>query len=331
MMLGSRLATAGGARQGGEGDRAETARLSVLGCPELELLSDTLICFRGELESLAMGGGVGDCGREVGYDCGMSRRSLRDRRVLVTGASSGIGRALAVELARHGAELVLVARRADRLGEVADEIARLGRRAVCVVGDATEEETRCRAIAAARDELGGLDVLINNAGVAAHGRFSEASPGRLRPIFELNFFAPVELIREALPLLREGRQPLIVNVGSILGERACPHKSEYCASKFALHGFSQAVRPELARLGIDVLVVAPGPTESEHFDALLEGTGELPWGDPHRTSAETVGKLIVRAIARKRKLLVVGLRSRLWLMLDRCAPGLVEWLLRRYG
>ena len=159
------------------------------------------------------------------------------------------------------------------------QIAQLGRRAVCVAGDVTDPAARQRALDAARDELGGLDILINNAGVAAHGRFADADPGRLRPIMEVNFFAPVEFIREALPLLRDGRQPIVVNIGSILGHRGCPHKSEYSASKFALHGFSEAVRPELARLGIDVLVVAPGPTESEHFDTLLEDKGELPWGE----------------------------------------------------
>ena len=82
-----------------------------------------------------------------------------------------------------------------------------------------------------------------------------------------------------------------MNIGSILGRRGCPHKSEYSASKFALHGFSEAVRPELARLGIDVLVVAAGPTETEHFDTLLEDKGELPWGNPRRKPAAEVARI----------------------------------------
>ena len=181
---------------------------------------------------------------------------------LITGASSGIGARSCLSTWRITApKSYSCARRADRLAE--------GRRrdcknssgkAICVAGDVTDPIARHRALDAARDELGGLDILINNAGIAAHGRFAESDPARLRPIIEVNFFAPVELIREALPLLREGQQPLVVNIGSILGERAAPHKSEYSASKFALHGFSEAVRPELARLGIDVLLVAPGPT-----------------------------------------------------------------------
>ncbi len=261
----------------------------------------------------------------------MAHRRLTNRRALVTGASSGIGRALAVELARRGVDLVLLARREERLAEVAKQVAAFNRRAIPIVGDVTDADARRRALAAARDELAGHDILVNNAGVAAHGRFAEASPERIRPIMEVNFFAPVELIREAIPLLRAGVQPMVVNIGSILGERGSPHKSEYSASKFALHGFSQAVRPELARLGIDVLVVAAGPTETEHFDVLLEGTAELPWGNPPRQPAEAVARTIVRAIERGRRDVVTGWRSRLLLLANRLFPGVVDRVMARYG
>jgi short-subunit dehydrogenase len=202
---------------------------------------------------------------------------------------------------------------------------------VCVAGDITDETVRKRAIEAARDELGGLDILVNNAGVAAHGRFIESDPGRVRPLMELNYFAPIELMRAAIPLLRTGRQPIAVNIGSILGERAAPHKSEYSASKFALHGFSEAVRPELARLGIDVLLVAAGPTETEHFDVLLEEKGKLPWGEPRRRPAAETARVIVRAIEQNRRQIVTDWRSWCWLLLNRLAPGLVGRILRRYG
>ena len=259
------------------------------------------------------------------------QRVLTNRRAVVTGASSGIGRALAVELARHGADLVLLARRESRLAEVAQQIAQLGRRAICIAGDVTDATVRQRALAATRDQLGGLDILVNNAGVAAHGRFADANPGRVRPIMEVNFFAPVEFIREAIPLLREGVQPIIVNVGSILGRRGSPHKSEYSASKFAIHGFSEAVRPELARLGIDVLVVAVGPTQTEHFEALLEGSPKLPWGDPPRRPANDVARSIVRGIELGRHEIVTGWRGRTLLLLNRIAPRLVDRIMSRYG
>jgi short-subunit dehydrogenase len=261
----------------------------------------------------------------------MTKRRLTDRRALVTGASSGIGRAIAIELARHGVDLVLLARRESRLAEVSQQISRLGRKTICIAGDVTDPAVRQRALAAARDGLGGLDILINNAGVAAHGRFADANPGRLRPIMEVNFFAPVEFIREALPLLREGVKPIIVNIGSILGRRGSPHKSEYSASKFAIHGFSEAVRPELARMGIDVLVVAAGPTQTEHFEVLLEGDAELPWGNPPRRPAEDVARSIVRGIEYGRHEIVTGWRGRALLLLNRIAPRLVDRIMSRYG
>ena len=261
----------------------------------------------------------------------MAHRRLTDRRALVTGASSGIGRALATELAQHGIDLVLVARREDRLAEVVQQVSQLGRRAVAVAGDITDSATRRRALDAARDQLGGLDILVNNAGIAAHGRFAESDAARLRPIMEVNFFAPVELIRDALPLLRAGRQPIIVNIGSILGRRGCPHKSEYSASKFALHGFSEALRPELAAVGIDVLIVAAGPTESEHFEMLIEDKGDLPWGNPRRKPAAEVAQSIVRAIEHNRHEIVTGWPGWFWLLLNRLSPRLVDRIMARYG
>jgi short-subunit dehydrogenase len=195
----------------------------------------------------------------------------------------------------------------------------------------TDRAVRQRALTAAHNQLGGLDILINNAGVAAHGRFADASPERVRPIMEVNFFAPVEFIREAIPMLREGVQPIVVNIGSILGRRGSPHKSEYSASKFAIHGFSEAVRPELARLGIDVFVVAVGPTQTEHFEHLLEGTAKLPWGDPPRRAADDVARSIVRGIEHNRHEIVTGWRGKTLLLLNRIAPGLVDRIMTRYG
>jgi short-subunit dehydrogenase len=261
----------------------------------------------------------------------MPHRRLTDRRALITGASSGIGRALAIELARRGVDCVLLARREDRLAEVVQQVHSLSRRAVAIAGDVTDPAARRRALDAARDQLGGLDILVNNAGIAAHGRFAEADPGRLRPIMEVNFFAPAELMREALPLLGEGRQPIVVNIGSILGHRGCPHKSEYSASKFALHGFSEAVRPELLTLGIDLLVVAAGPTETEHFDTLIEEKGELPWGNPRRKPASDVAWSIVRAIERGRSEVITSWRGWFWTLLNRLSPRLVDRIMARYG
>ena len=261
----------------------------------------------------------------------MARRRLQDKRALVTGASGGIGRAIALELARAGVDQVLVARRSDELASVVEEVARLGRRAEAVVGDVTDPAVRRQALDAAREKLGGLDILVNNAGVSAHGRFADADPDRLRPIMETNFFAPVELTREALPLLRAGREPIVVNISSVLGQRGCPHKTEYSASKFALRGFSEALRAEFAPLGIDVLVVTAGPTDTEFFKHLLEEHGELPWGEGKPVSPERVARATIRAMERGRHEIIPSWRGWLLATANRFFPRLVDRAMERYG
>ena len=264
---------------------------------------------------------------------------------MLTGASSGIGRALALELARRGVSQTLVARRGDVLREVAESCrVAFGRaedhsllaRGVedpvhIVAGDVAATEVRDEAISSARDRWGGLDLLINNAGISAHGRFQDASTERLRRIMEVNFFAAVELTRTALPDLCRGDDPVVVNIGSILGRRGVPFNSEYCASKFALAGWSEAIRPELARHGVDVLLVNPGTTETEFFDHLIEKTGETPWKKTKGVAAETVARKIARAIERHKTEIVPSMRGQMLLGLTRLAPRFVDRMMKRFG
>jgi short-subunit dehydrogenase len=266
----------------------------------------------------------------------MAKRELQGGRALITGASSGIGREIAREMARHGARLLLVARRVDRLAELAAELSARGAasdsggaRVEILAGDVTDPAVRQAAIQTAQQVFGGLDILVNNAGIGAVGPFAEADPQRLRRIMEVNFFAPVEMIRSALPLLQQGRRPIIVNISSILGLRGIPYSSEYCASKFALEGFSQALRLELHRAGIEVLVVCPGTTDTEFFDRVIERTMEPPW--PHRPiPPAVVARRTVRAIRRGSRRVIVSGGAKLLYWLDRFAPPLVDHLLLRF-
>ena len=170
------------------------------------------------------------------------KREISGSRVIVTGASSGIGRALVVELCRGGAKVVAVARRAERLAELAAHVCQSGGVVETLSGDITDPAVRQQAVERSVERFGGLDILVNNAGVGAMGLFEEATAERLRRVMEVNFFALVEMTRLALPLLKQGRRPIVVNVGSILGHRGVPHSSEYAASKFAVHGFSESLR-----------------------------------------------------------------------------------------
>jgi short-subunit dehydrogenase len=261
----------------------------------------------------------------------MARREIRGSRAIVTGASSGIGREIALALAAEGADVVLVARRRERLEELAAEIKTGGARAEVVAGDLSEPSIRAEAVETAVSRFGGLDILVNNAGIGAMGRFENADPGRVRPIMEVNFFALVEMIRAALPALKQGTRPIIVNVSSILGRRGMPHSSEYCASKFAVCGFSESLRAELHKHRIDVLVVNPGTTESEFLDRVIERAGEPKW-PPHTVMpAAEVARQTVRAIRRGKHEIVTYGAGRWLLRLNAVAPRLIDWLMNRYG
>jgi short-subunit dehydrogenase len=258
-------------------------------------------------------------------------RTIPGSRSLVTGASGGIGRAIAVELARQGSRVVLLARREEKLKLVADEIAAAGGHAECVVGDVTNPTVRDAALEQARDTFGGLDILVNNAGIGALGRFDEGDPARIRRLFEVNLFAAAELMREALPLLKQGNRPIVVNISSVLGHFATPGSSEYCATKFALRGLTDSLRAELKPLGIDVLLVSPGSTETEFFEHVVEETSAPRWARMRGVSAESVARATVRAIRRGRQEIIPNPGGRVLVFLSRLFPGFMHRMLARYG
>ncbi len=259
----------------------------------------------------------------------MPRRSIHGLRTIVTGASSGIGRALVTELISRGAKVIALGRRTDRLQSLASEVAAPDRYRF-IAGDVTRREDRRAALDLATRDFGALDCLINNAGIGALGTFDAADEARLRRIMEVNFFAPAEFIREALPLLKAGQHPIIVNIGSVLGHRAMPDKSEYCASKFALHGFSDALRAELAPQGIDVLLVSPSTTTSEFFD-LAAGQSTKPQRRFGAMPAQTVARHTIAAIASGRHEIILSLSGKLLVWLDRLCPPLADWLVARWA
>lgn len=261
----------------------------------------------------------------------MARRKIAGSRAVVTGASSGIGRETARELCRQGAKVVLTARRADRLKALADEIAAAGGAAEVVVGDITNPMVQLKAVQTAQEKLGGLDILVNNAGIGTVGPFEESDPQRLRKVMDVNFFALAEMTRLALPFLKMGTRPIVVNVSSILGHRGAPYNSEYSASKFAVQGFSEAVRTEFIRHGIDVLVVSPGTTETEFFDRLIHKSAGPCWPEHKAVSAAEVARQIVRAIRKGKHEIIPYRWGKFLCWLNRLSPRLTDWVMSRYA
>jgi short-subunit dehydrogenase len=256
-------------------------------------------------------------------------RNLTGRRVLITGASGGLGRCLAEGAAKLGARLVLTARSADRLHETAAALKAQGAECVVVPADVTVAADRERLLRTTEEQLGGLDVLINNAGVASFGHFATSSEAILREIMEVNFFAPAELMRSALPLLRNGQQPAIVNVASMCGRRALPAWTEYSASKFALCGLTEALRAEFARFDVDVLLIVQGLTRTDFRRHLLRNDGRLKVDFSAGMDPAVVAKSILRSLARNRAETVLGTEAHWLLGVNRFFPGLVNRLIAR--
>ena len=173
------------------------------------------------------------------------RRKIAGSRLLITGASQGIGRALAEAACRCGGKVLAAARSTHLLSDLEKAMKSAGFALEKVTADITAPTDRENIVAAMRERFGGLDILINNAGIGATGHFVEASPERLRKIMEVNFFGLAEMTRVCLPLLRSGNRPAVVNISSIAGKRGIPARSEYSASKFAIQGFTEALRAGL--------------------------------------------------------------------------------------
>jgi short-subunit dehydrogenase len=264
----------------------------------------------------------------------MAKREIAGSRSIVTGASSGIGRELAVQLSQQGGHAVLVARSEDKLRELAETISadpQCTGSIEIVAGDVTDSAVRREAIERAQTVFGGLDAVINNAGVGAFGLFIESTPERLRQIMEVNFFAAAELIREALPALQNGRRPIIVNVGSILGHRGIPRMNEYCASKFAMQGLSQSLRIELRKLRIDLLVVSPGTVRTEFYDNVVAGKDGASWQHGYAVTGGDVARATIKAMRRGRREIFPNILGRLLVWANKSVPSLIDRGLRRYA
>jgi len=225
--------------------------------------------------------------------------------------------------------LILTARSADKLNEMSGQCTARGLQAIAVPADITVAEDRQRIMQAATEQLGGLDILINCAGVGSWGHFADSTEAILRQVMEVNFFAPAELIRLAIPLLVEGTQPAIMNVSSMCGRRGLPAWTEYSASKFALCGLTEALRAEMARFDIDVLLVLPGLTKTELSAHLLRNEGRYKVDYSKGMAPEAVAEAILDALQRNKTETVLGRDARWMLRVNRFFPGLVNRLMAR--
>ena len=195
------------------------------------------------------------------------RPALFDGRcAIVTGASGGIGREVALALAAHGARVALLARRRDELASLADEIAYNGGVAMVVPCDVTDPAQADSAVRDVLGEFGAIDILVNSAGVAIPDRVLEARLEDLYKMMEVNYFGTVHMIRAVLPVMQSAQRGNIVNIGSTAGRHGEQTLTGYCASKFALAGFTEALSVELFGTGITASIVTAGPVDTAMLD-----------------------------------------------------------------
>lgn len=257
------------------------------------------------------------------------RRELAGLRVLVTGASQGIGRAIAELAAQRGMRVLAAARSVELLNQLADQVKKNGHTLEVVQADVAKPEGREAMVRAAREKFGGLDVLINNAGIGATGHFAESSAEVLRSIMETNFFGTVETTRAFLPMLRQGRTPALVNISSILGRRAIPGRSLYSASKFAVEGWTQAIRAEFARFDIDVITVNPGLTQTNFSQNMLERNAKQSLDHMRGMTSEQVAAATLDALAAGKRVVNLTFQGKALLFANRFLPGLVDRITKK--
>jgi short-subunit dehydrogenase len=257
------------------------------------------------------------------------RRELAGMRILVTGASQGIGRAIALQAVQRGMKVLAAARNKELLTQLADEAKNSGQAIATVAADVATPEGRDAMVRAARETFNGLDVLVNNAGIGATGHFADSSPDVLRSIMDTNFFGTVETTRAFLPILREGNTPAVVNVSSILGRRAIPGRSLYCASKFAIEGWTQAIRAEFARFDIDVITINPGLTQTNFSQNMLEKKAKQDLDHMRGMTSEDVAEATLNALAAGKKTVSLTFQGKALLFAARFMPGLVDRITKK--
>jgi short-subunit dehydrogenase len=250
--------------------------------------------------------------------------------VIITGASMGIGRVLALAWAKRGATLVLSARGTKKLDAVGHEVEAAGGRAILEPGDATDEAHRARLVERAANEGGGIDVLVNNAGRGFYSPSLRIDLDEMRKLFELNVFAPLHLVQLSAKHLERSRGTIVM-MSSIAGVVAAPRYGAYAASKFALEALSMAMRSELADQGIRVVVIRPGPVDTPFRSNAARAEGEVGYDapDPKAQAAEEVAAMTLRAVDRSTPIVETSAWVRFASTASRLAPPALRIALRR--
>ncbi|NOU61432.1 SDR family oxidoreductase [Marinifilum caeruleilacunae] len=255
---------------------------------------------------------------------------MNGKIVVITGASSGIGKALAFEFASRGSKIVLAARNTEKLKEVEEAILAKGNEVLSVKTDVSIEEDCKNLIEKTVEKFGTVDVLINNAGISMRAMFADLELSVLKQLMDVNFWGTVYCTKYAMPYITKSKGS-VVGVISIAGYIGLPARTGYSASKYAIRGFLDTLRVENLKTGVHVLVAAPGFTASNVRNVALtadgSSQGETPRDEDKMMSAEECARLIANAVVkRKRELIMTFMEGKLTVWLKKWFPSLLEKL-----
>lgn len=255
---------------------------------------------------------------------------MRDKVVIVTGASSGIGKALVYELAQQGAKLAIAARNIEELLNIEQELKKKGTEVLPVRTDVTKELACKELVEQTYNRFGRIDILINNAGISMRALLEDLDSSVLHKVMDVNFWGTVYCTKYALPYLLQSKGS-VVGVISIAGYIGLPGRTGYAASKFAVRGFLNTVRIENLKKGLHVMIAAPGFTASNIRKTALNANGrqqgESPRDENNMMTAEKCASIIIKGIQkRKREIIMTFVEGKLAVFLSKWLPGLVDKL-----
>jgi len=255
------------------------------------------------------------------------KNKFKDKVIIVTGASSGIGRACAFEFANNNAKIVLASRREEELIKIENKIKEKGGEAFSIITDVRKIDDCQNLINKTVEKYGKIDILINNAGISMRASFEEIDLSVIKDLMDTNFYGAVYCTKFALPYLLK-RKGTVIGISSISGLTPLPGRTGYCASKYAMDGFLNTLRLENKKNGLNVLVVHPGFTSSNIRNIALNKNGkpqkETPRNEEEMMSAERVAQIITKATLKRERDLILTPQGRLVVWLHKNFPGITD-------
>jgi dehydrogenase/reductase SDR family protein 7B len=256
-------------------------------------------------------------------------QKMKDKVVIITGASSGIGKALAFSFGQEGAKIVITGRKEPPLLEVSRELTIAGIENLALVSDVSIEKDNIEMVEKTIQKYGKIDVLINNAGISMRSMFEDCDLNVIKTVMDINFYGTVYATKYALPYIKLTKGS-IVGVSSIAGYKGLPVRSGYSASKFAVNGFLEALRTELQNTGVHVLTACPGFTASNIRVASLgsdgNSKGETMRDESNMMSSEEVAERILKAVKKRDRDMILTLQGKALILINKLFPKLADRL-----